>query len=326
VAGLARSTRGTAFHPDLYPVARFLPRSVHPELIVRLLRLRQRLRRAPKIPRVPRVDGVIAHDVLVPSLDGKHSIRIRVYRPESVQSPIPALLWLHGGGFVMGDCEIDQDNNIALVREAGIAVASVNYRLAPGHPFPAPIEDCYAALQWLHAQAKALGVLPDRIAIGGASAGAGLAAGVALMAHDRGELPIAFQLLIYPMLDDRTALRADIDTSGARLWDNKCNRFGWSAYLRKPPGSADVPPYAAPGRRENLSGLPSAWIGVGTFDLFHDEDLLYAKRLVESGVPCELRIVEGAYHGFDLFSPKADVVRQFRQSYVTAMKRALFES
>ncbi len=316
----------TSFHPDLYPVARFLPRSVHPELIVRLLRLRAGLRRSPKIPSVPRAAGVIAHDALVPGLDGTHSLRVRVYRPEPQGSPVPALLWIHGGGFVMGDSEIDEGNNMALVRETGIAVAAVNYRLAPEHPFPAPIEDCRAALRWLHAEAKTLGVLPHRIAIGGASAGAGLAAGLALMAHDRNELPIAFQLLIYPMLDDRTALRTDIDMSGVRLWNNKCNRFGWSSYLRKPPGSADVPSYAAPARRENLSGLPPAWIGVGTLDLFHDEDLLYAKRLTESGASCELRVVEGAYHGFDLFSPKAPVVKQFRQSYVSAMRRALFEN
>ena len=134
------------------------------------------------------------------------------------------------------------------------------------------------------------------------------------MAHDRGGPPIAFQLLIYPMLDDRTVLRTDIDLSGVRLWDNKCNRFGWSSYLQKPPGGAHVAAYAAPGRRLDLSGLPPAWIGVGTFDLFHDENLQYAKRLTECGVGCELRVVEGAYHGFDLFSPKADVVRQFRQS------------
>jgi acetyl esterase/lipase len=298
---------------------------VHPELIVRLLRLRERWRRSPKIPRLPRVDGVIVHDALVPSLDGRHSLRVRVYRPERVPSPVPALLWLHGGGFVMGDSETDQDNNLALVREMGIAVASVNYRLAPAHPFPAPIEDGYAALQWLHAEAKALGVLPGRIAVGGASAGAGLAAGLALMAHDHGEVPLAFQLLIYPMIDDRTALRTDLDLSGVRLWNDESNRFGWTSYLRKPPGSADVHPYAAPARRQDLSGLPSTWIGVGTFDLFHDENRLYAKRLGESGVPCELRVVDGAYHGFDLFSRKAGVVRQFRQSYVSAMRRALFE-
>ncbi len=317
--------RGAAFHPDLYPVVRFLPRSVHPELIVRCLRLRQGFRRSASAPRVPQVDGVIIHDVLVPSVDDWQSIRVRIYRPEALQSPVPAMLWIHGGGFVMGDPEIDQDSNIALVREAGIAVAAVNYRLAPAHPYPAPFDDCYAALRWLHAEAETLGVQPDRIAVGGASAGAGLAAGLALMAHDRNTPPVAFQLLIYPMLDDRTALRTDMDMAGVRLWNNECNRYGWSSYLQKPPGGADVAAYAAPGRRENLSGLPSAWIGVGTFDLFHDEDLLYAKRLAEAGVPCELRVVAGAYHGFDLFSPKAHVVRQFRQSYVSAMKRALFE-
>jgi acetyl esterase/lipase len=314
-----------AFHPDLYPVARFLPRSVHPELIVRFLRMRERLRRSPKIPKVPRADGVIAEDVLVPGQGGRDSIRIRLYRPEALDGPVPAMLWIHGGGFVMGDSEIDEVSNIAVVRETGIAVASVNYRLAPRHPFPAPLDDCYAALRWLHAEAKTLGVLPERIAVGGSSAGAGLAAGVALMAHDRKEVSIAFQLLIYPMLDDRTALRTDIDLSGVRLWNNKCNRFGWRSYLQKLPGSADVHPYAAPARRDNLTGLPSTWIGVGTFDLFHDENLEYAKRLAESGVPCELRIVEGAYHGFDLFSPKADVVRQFRKSYVSALRGALLE-
>jgi acetyl esterase/lipase len=311
------------FHPDLYPVARFLPRSVHPELIVRLLRLRGALQRSPKIPKLPQAAGVTAQDFLVPRRDGAGSMRVRFYRSKALNEPVPAMLWIHGGGFVMGDSEIDQDNLISVVRETGIAVAAVNYRLAPRHPFPAAPEDCYAALRWLHAEAKTLGVLSERIAIGGSSAGAGLAAGVALMAHDRKELPLAFQLLIYPMLDDRTALRTDMDLSSVRLWNNKCNLFGWSAYLQKPPGSADIHPYAAPARRDNLTGLPPAWIGVGTFDLFHDENLLYAKRLAESGVPCELRTVEGAYHGFDLFSPKAGVVRQFRESYVSAMRSVL---
>jgi acetyl esterase/lipase len=319
-------TRRTDFHPDLYPLARFIPRSVHPGLIVRLLRLREALRRSPRIFRVPMVDGVRVKDVLLPGSQGAHLIRVRFYRPEPLHDPVPAMLWIHGGGFVMGDSEIDQDNIIATVREAGIAVAAVNYRLAPGHPFPAAIDDCYAALRWLHAEAKVLAVLPDRIAVGGSSAGGGLAAALALMAHDRKEVPVAFQLLIYPMLDDRTAIRTDMDMSSVRLWNNECNQFGWGSYLQSAPGAVDIHPYAAPARRESLSGLPPSWIGVGTCDLFHDEDVTYAKRLRESGVACELRVVEGAYHAFDLFSPKANVVKQFRQSYINAMKSALFEN
>lgn len=223
----------------------------------------------------------------------------------------------------MGDPEIDEANNLSIVRETGIAIAAADYRLAPRHPFPAPLADCYAALRWLSTSSEALGVRPDRIAVGGASAGAGLAAGLALMAHDRGEVTVAFQLLLYPMLDDRTVLRTDIDLSHVRLWNNDCNKFGWNAYLRRDPGSADVHPYAAPARRADLTGLPPTWMGVGTFDLFHDEDLTYAQRLRESGVPCELHVVNGAYHGFDLFSPKSNLVRAFRQSYVQALQRVL---
>jgi acetyl esterase/lipase len=315
----------TAFHPELYPAARFVPRSVHPELIVSILRLREGLRRSPQTFKAPRIAGVTVQDVHMPSVEGRHSIRVRFYRPKSLV-PVPAMLWIHGGGFVMGNSEIDEDNNIGIVREIGIAVAAVNYRLAPGHPYPAPIEDCYDALRWLHSEAERLGVLPSRIAIGGSSAGGGLAAGLALMAHDRKDIPVAFQLLIYPMLDDRTAVRADLDLSGVRLWNNKCNHFGWTSYLQRAPGSADIHPYAAPARREDLSGLPSTWMGLGAFDLFHDEDVMYAKRLADSGVTCELHVVERAYHAFDRFSPKADVVKQFRQSYVDAMKRALFEN
>lgn len=202
-------------------------------------------------------------------------------------------------------------------------IATVQYRLSPEHPYPGPIEDCYAALSWLYQHATEFGVKADRIAVGGASAGAGLAAGLVLRAHDRGEIPVAFQLLIYPMLDDRTTLRTDIDESRLRLWSTKSNRFGWTSYLGRQPGSADVPDHAAPARRQNLSGLPPAWVGVGTCDLFHDEDVLYARRLSEAGVPVTLKVVEGAFHGFDLIGAQAPVVRDFRQGYLQAMREIL---
>ncbi len=236
------------------------------------------------------------------------------------------MLWMHGGGFLFGTPEFDEIGSIETARELGIVIAAVDYRLAPQYPFPAPLEDCHAALKWLHANAGSLGVIPGRIAVGGSSAGAGLAAGLALMARDRGEVPLVFQLLIYPMLDDRTVLRTDLSDDNLRLWDTASNRYGWTSYLAAAPGGPDVSPYAAPARCADLKGLPPGWMGVGSFDLFHDEDLAYAKRLSEAGVPCEVRVVEAAYHGFDAVSRKAPVSRAFRASYLEALKHALFDA
>jgi acetyl esterase/lipase len=248
---------------------------------------------------------------------------VRLYRPAGSTEPVPALLWIHGGGFLIGTARQDERSNIDMVRELGIAVASVDYRLAPEHPFPAPAEDCYAALRWLHAAAPAFGIRSDRIAVGGASAGGGLAAGVALMAHDRGEVPLAFQLLVYPMLDDRTVQRARGDESDFRLWNSTCNEFGWRSYLGAMPGGPEVSPYAAPARRVDLGGLAPAWLGVGTLDLFHDEDVDYATRLREAGVACDLVEVDGAFHGFDGLAPRAPVVTAFRRSWLDALGGAL---
>jgi len=310
----------TSFHPDLLPVARFIPKgSVTPWNVQILQRLTRR-----GVPKLPTADDVTVEDVTVPGAEGAPAFRVRLYRPTDGVGPVPALVWFHGGGYMIGSPEQDQRNLIAMVRELGIAVAAVQYRLAPQHPFPAPADDGYAGLRWLHDQAETLGIRPDRIAIGGASAGGGLAAGVALMAHDRAEVPVAFQLLIYPMLDDRTVLRTDIDTSRLRMWSTRGNAFGWTSYLGSQPGGPGVSPYAAPSRSLDLSGLPPAWVGVGTFDLFHDEDVAYAERLSAAGVPCQLHVVPGAYHGFDGVSPKAAVVKQFHQSYVDAMRPALF--
>ena len=183
-------------------------------------------------------------------------------------------------------------------------------------------DDCYDALVWLAARPE---VDPSRIVIAGASAGAGLTAGLALLARDRGGASPALQVLVYPMLDDRTALRTDIDERNFRLWTNRSNRYGWSSYLGAPPGSADVSPHAAPARAsdEQLAGLPPAWIGVGTLDLFHDEDVLYAQRLRAAGVECELYVVDGAFHGFDGMTSRASVTRAFNESRDSAIASAL---
>jgi acetyl esterase/lipase len=204
----------------------------------------------------------------------------------------------------------------------GIFVASVEYRLAPEDPYPAPLDDCMAGLTWLARQPQ---VDPARIAVGGASAGGGLAAGVALRARDEGDLALAFQWLTYPMLDDRTTLRRDLDDSRykMRMWSPNSNRFGWNAYLRGAAGRDGVEYCAAPARCLDLSGLPATWIGVGTNDLFHDECVEYAQRLRETGVECELDVVPGAYHAFDMLEASAPVSQAFHTKQVSALRDGL---
>jgi len=286
-------------HPELRRVARWLPRRVVYPWTVPVLR------RLPDLPR-PAPGGV---EVL--TLPGGAGVRL--YRPAGDRGPTPGLVWIHGGGYVIGNAAQDDRLCRDWVERLGIVVASVEYRLAPEHPFPTPLEDCYQVLEWL---ARLPGVDPDRIAIGGASAGGGLAAALALLARDRGEVRPVLQLLSYPMLDDRT-LDPALDDPGFRLWDTASNRFGWGSYL----GGAD-PDAAVPARRENLAGLPPAWIGVGTLDLFHGEDLAYAARLVAAGVSCEVREVPGAFHGFDRIVTKAAVSQSYFDDSCAILRKA----
>jgi acetyl esterase/lipase len=297
------------FDPDLVRAARWIPRTLVTRRRLPLIRLLTHVVPAQKITR-----GVTVKDVWVP---GNPPVRVRLYRPEGLAADAPALLWIHGGGYVIGRPEMDDSLCAVNARDLGALIVSVDYRLAPDHPFPAPLEDCYTALRWLFAEAPALGVSTARIAIGGASAGGGLSAALAMLARDRAELKPIFQLLVYPMLDDRSGMRTDLDGKLHRMWSQRSNRFGWSAYL----GSAS-PEQAVPARREDLAGLPPAWVGVGTCDLFHDEDLEYARRLTTAGVPCDVWVSPGAFHGFDVVRPGARVSRDFRGSYLTALRRA----
>ncbi len=324
------------FHPDLQSAARFFPSFTINPMSLRIVRWLFRL-----IPASRGSSEVAVENVQVPGPEGAPTVRVRIYRPKNVHGPMPALLWIHGGGYVMGTPDMDDFNCIDFARELGILVVSVDYRLAPEHPFPAPLEDCYAALRWLFKNAETLGVLSDRIGIGGASAGGGLAAALAQLAHDRQEVRPVLQLLVYPMLDDRTTARTDFDDKNLRGWNQGSNVFGWRSYLGfgakgaagdplpqlynqgQEPGGAEKPTYAVPSRRQDLSGLPPAWIGVGTCDLFHDEDLDYAARLKAAGVPCDLVVVPGAFHGFDGIRSAA-VARDFRDAYKAALRRGLF--
>lgn len=305
-----------AFHTDLRR-GRFIPPLWFGPVLTGLL-ARVRPRPGPGDPAV-RVEPL---ELAGP--DGGPPVQVRLHRPVAPgPAPVPLVLWVHGGGLVSGTPVQDDATCTAFSRELGAVVAAVRYRLAPAHPGPAAVEDVYAALRGLHARAAHVGIDPSRIAVAGASAGGGLAAAAAQVAHDRGEVPLAFQLLVYPMLDDRTVTRTDHDTRGVRVWTPRSNRFGWTSYLGGPPGADVVPEYVVPARRQDLSGLPPAWIGVGDLDLFHDEDLRYAERLREAGVPCEVHVVPGAFHGFDALFRKAGVSQDFLATQVAVLREAL---
>jgi acetyl esterase/lipase len=250
-------------------------------------------------------------------------VRVLVYLPKSAPRPLSALLWIHGGGYVIGSADGDDAQVKSIVDAVGCAAVSVDYRLAPETPHPGPVEDCYAALRWLHGHATELGVDPGCIAIGGASAGGGLAAGLGLLARDRREVPLAYQLLIYPMVDDRTVTAADPHPyTGEFIWTGDANRFGWASYLGQEPGGAETSPYAAAARAESLAGLPPTYLCVGALDLFLEEDLEYARRLMREGVPTELHVYPGAFHGFNMAADAA-VSRAYTRDFLDALGRAL---
>jgi acetyl esterase/lipase len=276
------------------------------------------------MPPAPPSD-VAVEERLVTGPAGAPDVRVLIFTPPSLKAPMPGYLHIHGGGYVAGTADATSVRNQELAAATGALVVSVDYRLAPETPHPGPIEDCYAALKWLHANAEALGVDPGRIAIGGESAGGGLAAALALLARDRGEVPIAFQRLIYPMIDDRTGTAADRAPNpftGEFVWTAASNRFGWKALLGQEPGGPDVSPYAAASRAESLAGLPPTFIGTGALDIFLDENLEYARRLLRAGVPTELHVYPGAYHGFQI-AAEADVTIRSEREALHALKRAL---
>lgn len=256
--------------------------------------------------------------------DRSPPLRVLCYRPTAVKGLLPAVLHIHGGGYVLGSADMMDAANRALAVELQCAVFSVDYRLAPETPHPGPVEDCYAALKWLDGNAAALQVDASRIGVKGESAGGGLAAAVALLSRDRGEVRLAFQHLIYPMIDDRTGSSPDSHRFvGEYVWTPSHNRFGWSCLLGTAPGGADVSPYAAAAHAEDLTDLPRTFISVGALDLFLEEDLDYARRLTRAGVPVELHLYPGAFHGFDMAPQTARVAKAAARDSQDALRRAL---
>jgi acetyl esterase/lipase len=247
-------------------------------------------------------------DLTVPASSAFPGVPVRVRRPRSDGRDLPCLVWMHGGGFVLGSSRLPDPRLDEWCSGLGCVGVSVDYRLAPEHPYPAAIDDCYRALLWVFDHARELGVDPARIGVGGRSAGGGLAAGLALLSRDRAEVRIAFQLLINPMLDDRR-LTESSKWDGA-VWPPSANAYAWDAYLPGAAGTDAITAYAAPARAGDLTGLPPALITVGTLDCFLDEDVDYAMRLAHAGVATELHVHAGVPHGFDTLAPESRVARK----------------
>lgn len=259
----------------------------------------------------------------VPGRTGDPDVAVVMHRPRKEAGPRGAILHIHGGGYVTGDAASMAPAHRVMASALDCVIVSVEYRLAPETAAPGSVEDCYAALAWLMAEADTLGVDRTRVGVMGESAGGGLAAGLALLARDRGEHALAFQHLIYPMIDDRTCTTAEPNAfAGEFIWSPSKNHFGWSALLGSDPGGDDVSPYVAAARAADLSGLPPTYIAVGALDLFIDEDLDYARRLIRAGVPTELHVYPGAFHGFH-FDPAAAVTLKANADSGAALMRAL---
>lgn len=270
----------------------------------------------------PTPEGVETSEEMIPGPRGAPDLRVRVSRPSTPKGLCPAILHIPGGGYLMR-APGTKVTDAMYAASLGAVVVSVDYRLAPETSHPGPVEDCYAALLWLHREAARLGADQDRLAVSGESAGGGLAAAVCLLARDRDEVRIAFQHLVFPMLDDRTSLAPDPSAAfGEFVWTAQDNLFAWSSLLGSvEPGAAEVSPYAAPSRADELSNLPPTFIACGALDLFLEEDLDYSRRLMRAGVPTELHVYPGAPHGFMLVQT-AQVSHDFTRDSLAAFQRA----
>jgi acetyl esterase/lipase len=269
-------------------------------------------------PVVALTDEVVRTEHVAP---GDPDVPLRVHRAKTAEGLLPCIYSIHGGGFVIGSYDMDDlafDRWCPMLDVVGV---SVEYRLAPETPYPGPLEDCYTGLKWVYEHAEELGVDRERIGVRGVSAGGGLAAGLALLARDRGEVPLLFELLDCPMLDDRLQTSSS-QLDGLVVWSKKSNEFGWGSYLGDLAGTDDVPYYAAPARATDLSGLPPSFVSVGAVDGFRDEDIDYALRLNQAGVPCELHVYPGAPHGYQI-APKSSVARQGRRDADEWLQRQL---
>ncbi|RSM40539.1 alpha/beta hydrolase [Amycolatopsis balhimycina DSM 5908] len=311
-----------AIDPELVPWLDMLPGvplSDHESVLAARTSMAQL---ADVLPSYEPANPVDVRDTAVPGPSDAPDVPVRVYAPADRTGAVPGLLYIHGGGFVLGDLEMSHAQLLHLVDELGIVIVAVDYRLAPEHPFPAPVEDCYAALSWVAAKADELGIDPARIGIAGDSAGGGLSAGVTLLARDRGGPALCFQYLGIPELDDRLDTPSMRDYTDTPIWNRPNAVVSWTSYLGTEPGGDDVSPYAAPARATDLSGLPPAFVTTCQFDPLRDEGIEYARRLAHAGVQAELRHYPGTFHGSGMVETAAISRRMFADE-IDALRRGL---
>lgn len=271
----------------------------------------------------PAIEDVLVTERFIPGPDNAPEVRVLIYEAKTKTDNRPGVLYIHGGGYILGTPENMDAGCRLIASEIDCVVVSVDYRLAPEHPYPEPLEDCYAALKWFSTHAGELGVNAANIAVVGGSAGGGLTAGLTLLARDKGGPAVVFQAPLYPMIDDRNVTPSSREFTDRRVWSRDKNLFGWEMYLGALFGADEIPIYAAPARAQDLSGLPPTYTYVGELDLFRDETIDYVTRLLQAGVPTEFHIYPGCFHGFDMCTPICEISRRAEAEFITVLKNAL---
>lgn len=315
----------------LAPLALLVPPDAPPMTRAMLAAIRAEMERG-----IPTVEAAVGDlpvewsEHRAPGPDGGDDIPITILAPrghgarvKAGGAPLPALYNIHGGGMMVGNRRMDVPRLAAMVVEHGVVAATVDYRLAPEHPDPAPVEDCHAGLVWFAGQARDLGIDPDRLIVMGGSAGGGLSAGVALLARDRNSVKLAGQLLLCPMIDDTNSTLSSHQFLAGTTWTRAANLLGWECLLGDRVGTDQVSPYAAPTRAADLSGLPPAFIEAGSAEMFRDENIAYANRIWAAGGSAELHVWSGGFHGFDVFAPESELARAALASRSSWIRRIL---
>lgn len=271
---------------------------------------------------LPAIVGVTTSEKFIPGPDGEPEVRVKIYEPNEKIEVLPGVIYIHGGGYIVGSADMNDRTCQELVLEIGCVIVSVDYRLAPEQPFPAPLEDCYAALKWFSENANEIGVEPNRIAVTGGSAGGGLTAALSLLARDRKGPSIAFQMPLYPMIDHRNITKSSREINDLKVWNRKFNVQAWEMYLGSN-SEGEVSPYASPTLADDLTGLPPTYTCVGELDPFCDETIEYVYKLRKAGVPTEFHLYPGCYHGFEVMDPHTTISQRAINEYNGALKRAL---